>query len=286
MAELVRPRALRACLEQLLPAKNEILEHVYGEEPFDLERLWEEQRAYGEKLGGFVVNATQVLKERSEKGSRILFEGAQGALLDIDLGTYPYVTSSNTCLSALGTGCGFSPRKVAEVLGVVKAYSTRVGEGPFPSEAAAPVAEALRERGAEYGATTGRPRRCGWLDMVALKHALWTSDVDSLVLTKLDVLDELPEIRAAVAYGTRDGPSRGFPSAFADGEIEVQWRSFPGWRQPTDACRTFEELPGPCRAYVSWISRETARPIRMISVGGERDRVIRFDRPFWPDRSP
>ena len=284
MADLIEPEALRIRLERILPQKNELLTELYGQAPLKLESVWKELSSAGEKLRETVVNVTEFLAELSEKKKRrILFEGAQGALLDLDLGTYPYVTSSNTCLSAVGTGSGFSPRKIDEVMGVVKAYTTRVGEGPFPSEIEGETAELLRETGNEYGATTGRPRRCGWLDMVALRHALTANDVDTLVITKLDVLDALPEIRAAVAYKNGEGRSVGFPASFEGRTLTVEWKTFPGWRSPTGGCRTFEELPEACRNYLAWISRAAGRPLRMISVGGDRDNVIRFDPPLWPE---
>ncbi len=283
-AELVNPALLRRRLEHILPQKNAILQKVYGLQPLDLKHIWSELQAYGERLREAVVDVTRLLEELATvKRNTILFEGAQGALLDLDLGTYPYVTSSNTCLSAVGTSLGFSPRRIHEVIGVVKAYSTRVGQGPFPSEAPPEIAQHLRERGGEFGATTGRPRRCGWLDLVALRHALWANDVDTLALTKLDVLDELPEIKVAVAYRTPDGREEGFPASFNGAPLTVEWKTFPGWQSSTTGCRSFEELPPACRAYVSWISNATGRPLRMLSVGGERDRIIRFDPPFMPD---
>jgi adenylosuccinate synthase len=146
------------------------------------------------------------------------------------------------------------------------------------------VGESLREKGGEYGATTGRPRRCGWLDLVALKYALWADDVDTLVLTKLDVLDSQPEIRVAVAYQNGEQKPDGFPASFAGRDVQVQWKTFPGWQRPTTECRTFAELPEACRAYVAWICEATNRPLRMISVGGDRDQIIRFDPPFRPDQ--
>jgi adenylosuccinate synthase len=283
MAELVDPALLRSRLERLLPEKNEIIERVYGEKPLELEPLWQELSSHGEKLRPLVANVTELLNGLASDGkTRILFEGAQGAMLDVDLGTYPYVTSSNTCVGAVGPGCGFSPRKIDEVIGVAKAYATRVGEGPFPSEAEPAIADKLRKEGGEYGATTGRPRRCGWLDMVALRYAMVTSDVDTLVITKLDVLDSLPEIRVAVAYRKGRQTMKTFPATASGRAFEVEWKTFPGWQSPTAQCRTFDELPAACRAYLAWICRETDRPLRMISVGRAREHIIRCDPPYRP----
>jgi adenylosuccinate synthase len=280
MAELTDPAALKRWLAQVLPEKNKVLEHGYGEKPFDLEALWQEQAALGAKLAHAVVNVSDLLADLYRRGGRIMFEGAQGALLDIDLGTYPFVTSSNTCTSAIGTGCGFPTRKLDEVIGIVKAYTTRVGSGPFPSEAPTDVAGFIRERGGEYGATTGRPRRCGWLDMVALKRALWMSDVDSLVITKIDVLDSLPEIKVAVAY--RNGTTRvdHFPATFPETPFEVEWKTFPGWQRPLADCRRFEDLPEACRKYIAWIAAATGCSIRMVSVGPDRAQSIPLDPPL------
>ncbi len=280
IAELVDGPALKTWLARVLPEKNKVLEHGYGEKSFDLETLWREQAALGAKLAPAVVNSIDLLADLYRRGKKILFEGAQGALLDIDLGTYPFVTSSNTCTGAIGTGCGFPTRKIDEVIGIVKAYATRVGAGPFPSEAPADVAEFLRERGGEYGATTGRPRRCGWLDMVALRRALWISDVDSLVLTKIDVLDTLSEIKVAVAY--RDSTARvdHFPATFPETPLSVEWKTFPGWRRSLADCRRFEDLPETCRKYVTWIAAATGCSVRMVSVGPDREQSIPLDPPL------
>ena len=279
MAELIDPDVLRAWLERVLPEKNVLLAYGYGEKPLSLEDIWRTYAAYGAKLRPAVANVVDMLADMAHAGRRILFEGAQGAMLDLDLGTYPFVTSSSTCLGAIGTGCGFPPRRLDVVLGVVKAYATRVGSGPFPSEAPPETADVLREAGGEYGATTGRPRRCGWLDMVALKRALWTGDIDRIVLTKLDVLDAMPEIKVAVAY-RHDGKTSGsFPATFPARPIDMEWRTFPGWRTPISACRRFADLPRACRDYVNWIAAETGRPIDMLSVGPDREHIIRMERP-------
>ncbi len=279
-AELIDPLALKTWLARVLPEKNGLLRHCYGDAEFDLETLWREQAALGAKLKPAVVNVIDLLAGLYRRGARILFEGAQGALLDIDLGTYPFVTSSNTCPSAIGTGCGFPVRKIDEVIGIVKAYTTRVGAGPFPSEAPPALGDLLRERGGEYGATTGRPRRCGWLDMAALSRAIWVANVDSLVITKIDVLDTLPEIKAAVGY--RRGTTRvdHLPASLPNEPPEVEWKTFPGWQRPIGDCRRFEDLPEACRDYIAWIGAAAGCPIRMVSVGPDRAQTIVLNPPL------
>ncbi len=289
MHELIDPELLKRRLEAVLPEKNNILCDVYGVASLDVEEVFSEYAGYGKKLKEAVTDTVGLLRSFMDEGKTILFEGAQGALLDLDLGTYPFVTSSNTCIGAIGTGCGFSPRRVDEVIGIVKAYCTRVGAGPFPTEAEGELEEKLRTDGGEYGATTGRPRRCGWLDLVALKHTLWANDVDALVITKLDVLDSLPEIEVGVAYkGGGSAVSETFPAFFGEGAWkngapEVEYETLPGWMSSIGHCRRFEELPRKCRSYLSWICRQTGCPLKMISVGPDREQTIIFDEPFFPE---
>lgn len=289
MGDLLDPDILREKLNRILPGKNKLLTALYGEKPLDLETVLQTLYGCGEKLKSCIGNGVRFLQELESSGKRILFEGAQGTLLDIDHGTYPFVTSSNTSLGAVGTGCGFSPRKIGEVLGIVKAYTTRVGAGPFPTEGETDVAESLREKGGEFGATTGRPRRCGWLDVVALSYTLWVNDVDSLVITKLDVLEDLAEIKVAVSYRIGRGADGDCLSSCIQDEqasnVQVDYETLPGWQAPISDCRTYEELPDLCKQYVAWVCRRLNRPVRMISVGPNRDQTIIFDEPFWPDGS-
>jgi adenylosuccinate synthase len=205
----------------------------------------------------------------------ILFEGAQGSLLDINLGTYPFVTSSNTTIAGVFSGTGLSPKAVDRVIGISKAYTTRVGEGPFPTELKDSQGRELRERGNEYGATTGRPRRVGWLDLVALKHAVQINGVDSIFLTKLDVLDDLAEIQVATAYEDENGSSDRFP-AHADALERVRpvYRALPGWRQPLGASRRLRDLPRPLRAYIDFIEEFVGTRVGHLSVGSEREQTI------------
>ncbi|HEY2955319.1 MAG TPA: adenylosuccinate synthase [Candidatus Eisenbacteria bacterium] len=209
------------------------------------------------------------------QGRRVLLEGAQGTLLDLDHGTYPFVTSSAASAAGAPLGVGLGPRAVDRVIGVTKAYATRVGNGPFPSEMPEGEAARLREAGEEYGATTGRPRRCGWLDLPALRYAARVNGLDALIVTKLDVLDEFEEIRVAVDY-ERDGRRvEGFPSGARVLErCRVVWRSFPGWRAKTAGVRRWGDLPAAAREYLEWIERECGVPIASVSVGAGREAAV------------
>jgi adenylosuccinate synthase len=276
MADLVRPERFRALVEHHLPQKNSELMKLYGEPALELEPIIAEYAPLAERLRPRVHDIAELLYAADRSGEKILFEGAQGALLDVDFGTYPYVTSSNTSFLGIGTGTGFSPRRVGTVLGVAKAYSTRVGSGPFPTELEGAAAESLRRIGAEFGATTGRPRRCGWLDLVALRRTIRTGDVDALVITKLDVLDGLDEILVGVGYRIDEREISEFPVELDDG-IEPIYRDLPGWSRSVRSCRTFESLPVEAKAYLQFIADETACPIAMVSVGKERSETIHID---------
>jgi adenylosuccinate synthase len=276
MSEFVDPARFRERLDRIADLKNRELENLHGREPIDAAAVFDEYSAYADRLRPRVCDVTAYLHEQDSRGANILFEGAQGALLDIDMGTYPYVTSSNTSFLGLGAGTGFSARKVDRVLGITKAYTTRVGEGPFPSEMDEEAGESLRQAGAEFGATTGRPRRCGWLDIVALRRAIQFGDVDAMVVTKLDVLDHLDEIKAAVSY-TVDGVETDQFPASVDCEITPHYRSFPGWLESTTECRSFEDLPEKARQYLQFVADAAGCPIAIVSVGKERTQIVTLD---------
>lgn len=276
MSEFVDPARFRERLDRIADLKNRELENLHGREPIDAAAVFDEYSAYADRLRPRVCDVTAYLHEQDSRGANILFEGAQGALLDIDMGTYPYVTSSNTSFLGLGAGTGFSARKVDRVLGITKAYTTRVGEGPFPSEMDEEAGESLRQAGAEFGATTGRPRRCGWLDIVALRRAIQFGDVDAMVVTKLDVLDHLDEIKAAVSY-TVDGVETDQFPASVDCEITPHYRSFPGWLENTTECRSFEDLPEKARQYLQFVADAAGCPIAIVSVGKERTQIVTLD---------
>lgn len=211
-------------------------------------------------------------------GRHVLLEGAQGTLLDLDHGTYPYVTSSAASAAGAPLGVGIGPRRVDRVLGITKAYATRVGSGPFPTEMPEAEAARLRAAGEEYGATTGRPRRCGWLDLPALKYAVRINGLDALVVTKLDVLDEFEEIQVAVAYEGGDGAELGFAPGAAELErCRPRWKSFPGWKAPTREARRWSQLPDRARAYLEWIETACGVPIESVSVGARQEAEVRRD---------
>ena len=235
---------------------------------------------WGQRFAPHVCDTTLLLNRWIDEGRRILFEGAQGALLDLDHGTFPYVTSSSTLAGGAATGTGVAPRRLGRVLGVVKAYTTRVGGGPFVTELDDDVGEHLSRRGNEVGTTTGRPRRCGWLDAVAARYAVMTSGADVLALTKLDVLDELEEIRICTGYRYRGSEHRDFPAALADlEEAEPIYRSLPGWRQPTAGILDVQDLPEAARGYVAAIEDEIGAPAGLVSTGPRREETILIDRP-------
>jgi adenylosuccinate synthase len=228
-----------------------------------------------EMLRPLVVNVSLEVNQALRSGKRVLLEGAQGTHLDVDHGTYPYVTSSSAAAGGGCTGSGIGPTQIQEVIGVAKAYATRVGNGPFPSELSGSLAEKLREEGREYGATTGRPRRCGWFDVVALRHAARVNGLTSLVITKLDVLDSLPEVCVVVAYELDGRRVTEMPESLAELEAIVPvHEAFPGWGKPTTVARHWEDLPPEARRYLDRLEELTGVPIRLISVGSGRDENV------------
>jgi adenylosuccinate synthase len=256
-------------------------------DPDRLENLGDEDREWlkpwAERLAPMAVDLVSYL--RAHKNAYTLFEGAQGALLDIDTGTYPYVSSGMSCAAGAGAQGGIGPRAIDRILGVFKAYTTRVGNGPFPSEIDAGAQGALesyiRETGKEYGTTTGRPRRCGYLDLVALRYAVTANSMDRLVLTKLDIYDELPDFEACVAYRVRGKIVEDFPASIRDlEEAEPVLRKFRGWKSPTGSVRAFEELPREARDYVAFIEEYTETKVSMVSVGPDRSAMIVRESPW------
>jgi adenylosuccinate synthase len=222
-----------------------------------------------------VADTTVLLNEVLDRGESVLFEGAQGTMLDIDHGTYPYVTSSNAISGGAATGLGVGPTRITGVVGVTKAYTTRVGSGPFPTEMPDLDAGAIRERGNEFGAVTGRPRRCGWLDLVVLRYAKMLNGIDSLVVTKLDVFDEQPEIKVCTGYRYRGQLLAGIPPDVETlAQVDPEYRTLPGWMKPTPGVRDVRDLPLPARDYLNFISDQLQVEIGMISTGPERDATI------------
>ena len=270
-----------AKLDEVMEYQNFVLEKYYGVEPVDLDETLDRFAAVAEEIRPMVADVVALLHELREAGENILFEGAQGTLLDIDLGTYPFVTSSNTTAGSTAIGSGFGPVYLDYVLGITKAYATRVGSGPFPTELFDDTGRRLATRGREFGATTGRPRRCGWFDAVALKRAVQINSVSGLCLTKLDVLDGLERIRICVGYeepGGGDGAAR-FGSEYYS-RIKPRFEELPGWRESTVGARTLDGLPANARAYIRRIEEAVSAPIDIVSTGPDREETIVLDNPF------
>ena len=274
--DVLDPKILRQKIEVALAEKNLWLERIYEAEPFDLEQVWERYAGYAERLAPYVADVSLLVDRALAGGRDVLFEGAQATLLDLDHGTYPFVTSSNPVASGAATGVGIGPTRIDRVLGVSKAYVTRVGEGPFPSEIVGPDEARLRELGGEFGTVTGRERRCGWLDLVALRYAVRINGMTSLALTKLDVLSHFDELPVCVRYRLRDGSeTEDFPAHQSDfHHAEAVWETLPGWSQPLDGASTLDGLPAAARAYVAYVSDALGLPIELVGVGAARDRVL------------
>jgi adenylosuccinate synthase len=274
--DVLDPKILRQKIEVALAEKNLWLERIYDAEPFDLETVWEQTAGLAERLAPYVGDVSLLVDRALEDGKDVLFEGAQATLLDLDHGTYPFVTSSNPIASGAATGIGIGPTRIDRVLGVSKAYVTRVGEGPFPSEIVGPDQARLRELGGEYGTVTGRERRCGWLDLVALRYAVRVNGMTSLALTKLDVLSAFDELPVCVRYRLRDGSeTENFPAHQSDfHHAEPVWETLPGWSCALDGASRLDELPAAARDYVDYVSRALRLPIELVGVGAARDRVL------------
>lgn len=275
VCDLLEPGHCRARLKAALAEKNALIQKVHGERPLDLEGQLDRYTSLAERLRPFVGDTGAEVRAAFRARKRILFEGAQGAMLDIDAGTYPFVTSSNTGAHGIPAGAQVPPKMVERVIGIAKAYCTRVGEGPFPTEQKNATGDRIREQGHEYGSTTGRPRRCGWFDVVAARYALELSGADGLILTNVDVLSGFPEIQAAVEYELDGRRFSTWPAHLAHFDrVEARFTRFPGWSQDITGVRRFEDLPKEARAYVEWLEKELSVPIVMLSVGPERDQVI------------
>jgi len=274
--DVLDAKILRQKIEVALAEKNLWLERVYEAEPFDLEEVWSRFAGYAERLAPFVGDVSLLVDEALRDEKHVLFESAQGTMLDLDHGTYPFVTSSNPIASGAATGVGIGPKRIDRVLGVSKAYVTRVGEGPFPSEIPGATQQRLRELGGEYGTVTGRERRCGWLDLVALRYAVRVNSITSLALTKLDVLSEFAELPVCVRYRMRDGSETPhLPAHQSDfHHAEPVWETLDGWSQPLDDCTSVADLPSAARAYVEFVERELEVPIELVGVGASRDSVL------------
>jgi adenylosuccinate synthase len=281
VSDLFSPDVLKTKLERLLDLHNFLLERYYSFATVDPQRELDELLKCAERVKPLVVDVTETLRKLQAEGRNVLFEGAQGTMLDIDLGTYPFVTSSNTTVGSAATGTGLGPGSVHYVLGIVKAYTTRVGAGPFPTELHDDVGRHLGSVGAEVGATTGRPRRCGWFDAVLVRRAAFTNSLSGLCVTKLDVLDGLPEIKLCVGYRLDGRPIDSLPLLMDRyGECEPIYESHAGWTKPTLGATSYDRLPPEAKAYLARIEALAGVPVDVISTGPSRDAVIIRRHPF------
>jgi adenylosuccinate synthase len=271
VADLMHEQKLKTKIGSIVTERNKVLKVLYDSPPVDWREIFEQYRDFGRRMLPFVDDTGHLVIEAFKAGKKIVFEGAHAVLLDVDHGTYPYVTSSNCSALGLYTGAGVPPQTVKQFVGIIKAYSTRVGGGPFPTEQANPTGDYIRERGNEYGTTTRRPRRCGWFDAMAVKYSVDLCGVTSLAITLLDVLSGLDHVQICTGYkmnGTRLDYFRADMDTLA--EVEPIYETLPGWRGNISGCRKFEELPKEAQQYVKRIEQLCGAPIKIVSVGAER----------------
>lgn len=273
--DLLEEDTLKEKIRMNLDEKNSILERIYGAEGFDPDSIYREYLDYGRKIKKYICNTKRLLNDAIKAKKRILFEGAQGTLLDVDYGTYPFVTSSNSTAGGASIGTGVGPNKIDKVIGVVKAYTTRVGEGPFPTEFGPELMEEIRRKGKEFGATTGRPRRCGWFDSVVVRHAVMVNGLDELVVTKLDVLDELRTIKICTGYRFGGRLYKDFPASIkALNACKPVYEELPGWLADTTKITSYSRLPVNAKRYLKRLQVLLGTRIVLISVGSERSQTF------------
>jgi adenylosuccinate synthase len=275
MADLVDPDRFCAIARPLLAHHDAVLKHFYGLAGAPIDETLETYIECGRQLARFVTDTSVFLHGELAKGKKLLCEGAQGVMLDVDHGTYPFVTSSNASIGGVCTGLGVPPSAIHGVLGVAKAYTTRVGEGPLPTELSGELAERLREGGQEYGASTGRPRRCGWYDAVVVRYSARINGLDAIALTKLDVLDGLPEVRVCTGYRTSKGVLTEFPADLrALASAEPVYETLPGWTGATRGATRFSALPPEAQRYIKRLEEVSGVPCAIISTGSDRNETI------------
>jgi adenylosuccinate synthase len=275
VVDLLNRRILSDKLKTNIAEKNEILSKLYGSAKLDVDKIIAEYEEFDKKIDPYVTDTVSFLNTALRKKKNILAEGAQGALLDVDHGTYPYVTSSNPTSGGACTGLGIPPTSVRKIIGISKAYSTRVGNGPFPTELENEIGEKLRMIGGEFGATTGRPRRCGWMDMVSLRHSIQVNGIDQLALTKLDVLDNFDEIKICTGYRIGKKTTQAFPTDVQTLEsVEPVYITIPGWKETISAARKWKHLPRATRKYIETFEKLSGVPVQIVSVGARRDQTI------------
>ena len=281
LMDLLNEEVFACKLKEFLVEKNFLLENLLGEAPCGFDEILAEYRGYAAILAKYVADTSLILAKDLKAGKKVLFEGAQGSLLDVDHGTYPYVTSSSTCAGGACTGSGVSPRDIHEIVGISKAYVTRVGSGPFPTELLDATGEQLRQTGGEFGATTGRPRRCGWFDAMVVRYSVRVNGLTGIALTKLDVLSDFDTIKVCTGYTYQGKSLETLPAALEVFEnCQPVYEELPGWRTDITGVKSFEELPENARAYVRRLEELAGCQIVMVSVGPRRDQTIILRNPF------
>jgi adenylosuccinate synthase len=281
MGDLLDGPRFKARLAEVLELKNLILTRIYEEEPLSLDAIYDEYMGYGEKLAPYLANTALLVHEAIQHKANVLFEGAQGTLLDLDQGTYPFVTSSHPVAGGACIGTGVGPTAIDRVIGVAKAYTTRVGAGPFPTELEGELGEQLRKVGHEFGTTTGRARRCGWFDAVVGRLAVRVNGLDALAITKLDVLDGFSEIKVCTGYRFHGETLTEFPTNFEVlADVEPIFEIVPGWQTSTADCRSFDDLPRAAQNYLKRIETILGVPVAIVAVGPERDQTIVVEDPI------
>ena len=275
IAELMDKEHFKEKLKRNVDEKNRIFVNLYKDEPDSWEDIYEEYCTYADKIAPFVCDTVDLMATAISDNKKILFEGAQGALLDVDFGTYPFTTSSNSGAGGVSSGIGVSPKQIHNIIGITKAYTTRVGSGPFPTEVDGEQGEHIRKKGGEFGSTTGRPRRCGWFDAVAIQHSVRISGVDSLIVTKLDVLDDQETISICTGYKYNEKLYNSFPANIDIlNKCEPVYEEVPGWCEDTTNVRSAEHLPEKAKDYIKTIESIVGVKVKMISVGPERSQII------------
>lgn len=283
MEDLLNREVLKAKLDFMVPRKNVLFERLYNLPPLNADEILEEYLEYGKRVKQYVCDTSALIFEAVGDKKNILFEGAQGTLLDLDHGSYPYVTSSSPSAGGACVGAGVGPTSIDRVIGVSKAYMTRVGEGPFPTELLGELGNKIREVGVEFGTTTGRPRRCGWFDAVLGRYAVRINGLDCLAITKLDVLDDLDEIEVCVEYkGRQSGKTyRNLPSIGANfADMVPVYKKLPGWKTSTVECRSVKDLPDAAKNYLDFLENELDVPVAIVSVGPNRDNTVIIEDPI------
>ncbi len=275
IVDLLDKKILEEKIRRNIEEKNTLLKKVYEHEELDVERILDEYQLFDIAIDKYITDTTSYLNKAIKNGRSVLLEGAQGALLDVDFGTYPYVTSSNPTAGGACTGTGIPPTKIDDVIGIVKAYTTRVGYGPFPTELKDELGEKLRKEGAEFGATTGRPRRCGWYDAFLMKYSCMINGIDRVAITKLDVLSIMNELKVCVGYELNGKKVKAYPSNSAQMEKVIPvYETLPGWNSDISDIRNYDELPSETKNYLEFISKNSGFEIGIVSVGPQRAQTI------------